>query len=81
MAEFSAMRPSQVIRRSHPKSRVSTPFYAGEHASEIKMSLYCTMPGFSLLENNQKRFFRSSHGFMNDLRSPRGPGRILWSKL
>ena len=43
------------LRGSHPKFRSSTTFSSREHASKTNISLYFTFPGFTLLENNQKR--------------------------
>ena len=40
---------------SHPQFRSSTPFSSKELASKTNISLYFTFPGFTLLENNQKR--------------------------
>ena len=42
---------------SHPQFRSSTPFSSREHASNTNISLNFTFPGFTLLENDQKRTF------------------------
>ena len=42
---------------SHPQFRSSTPFFSTEHISKTNISLNSPFPGFTLLENDQKRTF------------------------
>ena len=49
--------PCRVLWGPHPQFRSSTPFSSREYALTTNISLNFTFPGFTLLENDQKRIF------------------------
>ena len=60
---------------SHPQFRSSTPFSSRDHARKTNISLRFTFPGFTLLENDQKRMFYVISWVYVLLG---GPCRVLW---